>query len=148
MAAVSGTGKTIAQRLRAIAPTDDDGCWMWSNYIDRDGYGYMMWQGRYRPAHAVSYETFSGPIPDGMELDHLCRNRSCINPAHLEPVTHAENVRRANAANPRARKEFCPQGHPYAGENLRLTLCGARMCVTCRRKQDREGQKRRRERAR
>ena len=78
-------------------------------------------------AHRVAYELQVGPIPVGLQLDHLCRVRSCVNPAHLEPVTSAENTRRGL----RAMKTHCPQGHPYAGENLLIRPTGQRRCRTC-----------------
>lgn len=70
------------------------GCWVWQRYINPDGYGTV---GPKR-AHRVYYERYVGPIPEGMDLDHLCRNKTCVNPAHLEPVTEAENVRRGRSA--------------------------------------------------
>jgi HNH endonuclease len=69
-----------------------EGCWLWTGAIDR-GYGQFVWNGRKR-AHRVAYELIIGPIPEGLELDHLCRNKSCVRPEHLEPVTKAENIRR------------------------------------------------------
>lgn len=95
-----------------------DGCWEWLATRTSNGYG-QFWAGRYSAtgqplldsAHRVVYEALVGPIPAGLELDHLCRNAGCVNPAHLEPVTHAENVRRRELANPRqrsARGRFAP----------------------------------------
>ncbi|HEY8766071.1 MAG TPA: HNH endonuclease signature motif containing protein [Dehalococcoidia bacterium] len=76
------------------------GCWPWTGVIHPLGYGHVNIPGTRNPqmAHRASYEFFVGPIPDGLELDHLCRNRGCVNPSHLEPVTHLENVRRGAAA--------------------------------------------------
>src|SRR4051812_48054279 len=70
-------------------------CWIWPNHTDEYGYGRVRWGGRFAKPHRVAYELFVGPIPEGLEIDHVCRNPSCVNPRHLEPVTHVENMRRA-----------------------------------------------------
>lgn len=88
------------------------GCWDWLATRTAAGYG-QFWAGRYSPtgqplldsAHRVVYEVLVGPIPAGLEIDHLCRNTGCVNPEHLEVVTHAENVRRRELANPRQRTD-------------------------------------------
>jgi hypothetical protein len=72
------------------------GCWLWNGACEKGGYGRKQYKGNSRPAHKVYYEKAYGPVPPGMELDHLCRTRNCVNPAHLEPVSRAENVRRGN----------------------------------------------------
>lgn len=72
-------------------------CWNWTGYRNRGGYGRYMHQKRMQLAHRVSYELLVGPVPDGLVIDHLCRNPSCVNPDHLEPVTNAENIRRGLA---------------------------------------------------
>lgn len=71
-------------------------CWLWNGGRSRDGYGKFHHQGTHQQAHRVAYELMVGPIPDGLTIDHLCRNPWCVNPAHMEPVTAAENTRRAH----------------------------------------------------
>jgi len=101
-------------------------CWQWVASTDRSGYGLFWHESRMKYAHRVYWELTVGPIPNGMELDHLCMNKGCVNPAHLEPVSHAINVRRAKAVT-----TACPQGHPYNGDNLRITKRGHRRCRAC-----------------
>lgn len=109
---------------------DVSGCWLWTGFVDRKGYGVIGVGGRkLSKAHRFSYERFVGPVPDGMQLDHLCRVRNCVNPSHLEPVTNRENVIRGNAARPA--KTHCKNGHPYK-ENLYLNPRGHRECMKCR----------------
>lgn len=91
-----------------------DGCWEWQGARSASGYGVARWQGRDRPAHRIAYEFVHGPVPLELEMDHLCRNRGCVNPAHLEPVTGRENVLRSPIAIPaiNARMTTCKAGHP------------------------------------
>jgi hypothetical protein len=86
-----------------------------------------------RMLHRIFYELHKGPIPAGMTLDHLCRNRGCINPDHLEPVTQRENLMRSPLAPARinSEKTHCPQGHPYEGDNLVINNKGQRTCRIC-----------------
>lgn len=84
----------LQTRIRIDAET---GCWLWRVRPNSDGYGSASWQGRRRAAHRLIYELLIGPIPEALVLDHLCRVRCCVNPAHLEPVTVAENSRRVTA---------------------------------------------------
>jgi len=111
----------------------DERCWLWEGYTDHGGYGRAKWSGRPVKVHRAVYEELVGPVRAGLELDHLCRTRNCYNPAHLEPVTHAENVRRGNAGQHWAAKTHCPQGHAYTPANTFVTNRGFRVCLTCKR---------------
>jgi hypothetical protein len=104
-------------------------CWLWRAFIEPKGYGRF----RQKLAHRVSYEMHVGPIPDGLTLDHLCRVRHCVNPAHLEPVTAAENTRRGKEAT----KTHCKHGHLFDEANtihiVDRAKGGKRACRTCAR---------------
>lgn len=99
----------------------DSGCWTWEGALV-DGYGMIDIDGKGRKPHRLVYEALIGAVPDGHVLDHLCRNRACCNPAHLEVVTDEENKRRgASGANNR-QKTHCPQGHEYTEDNTIVVL--------------------------
>lgn len=108
-----------------------DTCWLWTAATTRWGYGYILADGRLQHAHRVAWELENGPIPAGLEIDHLCRVRPCIRPDHLEPVTPAENRRREMAARPRVTS--CRHGHPYTPQNTHVNRAGSRICRTCAR---------------
>lgn len=194
----------IKQRLLDKIRIDDKtGCWIWTASIGGPGYGQLSVCGRPHAAHRLSYQVHVGEIPEGLFIDHLCRNRPCINPAHLEPVTHQVNMargmggkahaqrmrerthckkghpltpdniqwaergkrhckicyqtgvkerndrrkrvpidqRRPNVADIARTKTHCPKGHPYSGENLRITKRGGRICRQCERAATREHQR-------
>jgi hypothetical protein len=89
----------VVRRLHQYFTAADPGeCWPWRGATNQRGYGnFMLTDGATAKSHRVTYELLVGPIPEGLELDHTCRNTGCVNPAHLEPVTHAENIRRGYA---------------------------------------------------
>ena len=99
-------------------------CSIWRGTIGHDGYGRLSGErGRSIQVHRYAYECFVGPIPASLTLDHLCRNRACCNPAHLEAVTHKTNILRGEGGGAiNARRTHCKHGHPLAGENLYLSL--------------------------
>jgi len=127
--------QTLAERFwPKVRKTD--GCWLWIG-AKANGYGRVAFNGKVAGAHRVSYEMAHGPIPVGLQLDHLCRTRACVRPDHLEAVTCRENLLRGTGlVAVEVAKTHCPQGHPYSGDNLlysrtkRGGLC--RVCRTCR----------------
>jgi len=109
-----------------------DTCWIWLGYKTELGYGRYWYGKKQVMVHRLAYELCVGNIPEGLELDHLCRNTSCVRPEHLEAVTHQENMLRGNGYSGRnAQKTHCNWGHPFKGSNLHLTPDGHRVCITC-----------------
>lgn len=127
-------------RLMAKVEPDKSGCWIFIGSRSQGGYGRIYDAERGIPvqAHRVTFEHLVRPIPAELDLDHLCRVRACVNPAHLEPVTSRENTVRGLAmfnGQHNIVKTHCPQGHPYDFANTRFTPSGWRYCHTCKRKQ-------------
>jgi hypothetical protein len=144
-----GKYKNFEDKISRNIRIDDNGCWIWTLSVNsKSGYAYTSWNispviKKTVLVHRKSYEYFIGPIPDGMEIDHLCRNRACCNPKHLEPVTHKENVRRGIQANPRKRlnvprkhnknkKTHCSNGHSFDEKNTRLRKQKGKVRRDCR----------------
>lgn len=119
-----------------------DGCWTIPSLVP-DRQGYLRVGPKRSRAHRVFYEHHFGPIPSGLTLDHLCRNRACVNPAHLEPVTNRVNILRGESlVAQQARQTHCVNDHPLSGENLWINSRGFRQCRECRRVQARAYKKR------
>ena len=125
-----------------VSPEPNSGCWLWTGNVTGGKYGgYPTLMeggkngGKVIYAHRLSYEFRNGPIPPGLQLDHLCRVHCCVNPDHLEPVTFVENIRRGVHSYKMAEilraRTHCPQGHPYAGHNLIVRKSGSRQCRAC-----------------
>lgn len=133
---------TVERFLNKVEP-GENGCWLWTGNLTSSGahgYGRFSIAGEMVLAHRWLYEQMVGPIPEGLSLDHLCRHPRCVYPLHLEPVTHAENVRRGAAPTAdNARKSTCPSGHAYDATDSR----GARLCMTCERARKRRYEDRR-----
>lgn len=107
-------------------------CWIWRGGIESNGYGVVVRDGHRKQAHRFTYETLGGSIPAGLTLDHLCRNHPCVNPHHLQPVTHRVNILRGQGlAAQEARRIRCPQGHLYDLLNTRIEDGGRRHCRAC-----------------
>lgn len=137
--------------LRALAKfTVGDDCWEWAASKGSNGYGLIRSGSTRRCAHRVVYEMLVGPIPNGLELDHLCKNRGCVRPDHLESVTRAENIRRSDqntvewqaagmvaAAAARRCRTHCLRGHEFTPENTR-TRGTSRICRACNSQAQRE----------
>lgn len=117
-----------------VMPEPNSGCWLWDG-CTTVGYGRIYMDGKLALAHRVSYEAHKGPIPDGLQVDHLCRVKSCVNPDHLEAVTAKENMSRVptSAATLKRDQTHCIHGHKYTQANTYRRPDGRRMCRECNR---------------
>lgn len=126
--------QTLPDVWLVATPEPNSGCWLWTGYVDpKIGYGRMEFNGKRTVAHRVYWEAENGAVPTGLQLDHLCRVRSCVNPAHPEPVTQQENIRRGEGIPViNARKTHCNHGHEFTMENAyqQKSRLGRR-CITC-----------------
>ncbi|WP_354643940.1 HNH endonuclease signature motif containing protein [Kitasatospora camelliae] len=133
----TGTRRPSAEARFFEKVREDNGCWTWTGAVDRSGYGLLsnsagLDRKRMVKAHRWCYEFLRAEIPPRLELDHLCRNRACVNPWHLEPVTSRVNTLRGrsfSAAN--ARKSACHRGHPFTPANTYVNPAGSRICRAC-----------------
>ncbi|WP_327169504.1 HNH endonuclease signature motif containing protein [Streptomyces subrutilus] len=137
----------LPARFWAKVSMTESGCWAWTAQVAHHGYARFELNGRPTRAHRTAYESLVGPIPEGLVLDHLCRVRHCVNPAHLEPVTVRENHRRGDNVPPTRRgkarpKALCAQGHPLSGDNLGVSKRGERRCRACQRRWSQESRAR------
>lgn len=122
----------LPEQLRTKIAISDEGCWIWTAARSH-GYGVVTIDRRLVKAHRSVYQALVGQIPEGLTIDHLCRERACVNPEHLEPVTHRENILRGEGvAAKNAAKTHCPYGHEYDEKNTRRTG-GRRVCRECSR---------------
>jgi hypothetical protein len=127
---------TTADALNKVERLDN-GCWVWTGAKQSSGYGHLVFAGSPMLAHRLFFTHFRGPIPAGLTLDHLCRNRLCVNPDHLDPVTQRENNLRSNSPSAiNSRATHCPNGHALSGENVRIVVRRDgvhRKCLPCNR---------------
>jgi hypothetical protein len=120
-----------AMLWRYIGSAEPGACWDWQGSRTNLGYGQLMLRKKTLLAHRVAWQLIRGEIPAGLQLDHLCRNRGCVNPDHLEPVTVRKNILRGMAPPAKnARKTQCSRGHELSGPNMTI-IAGRRQCKTC-----------------
>lgn len=135
--------KSLWEKLQDKFIIDDNYCWVWQG-MNAKGYGRLFIREENHStvvAHKVMYELLMGLVPEGLELDHLCRNRACINPNHLEPVTHLENLLRSPITN--SGKTHCKNGHEFTPNNIyRHPQRGSRLCKSCQKEHSKEYRKR------
>lgn len=143
--ATVGDSRVPARLWRRIE-MGPNGCWLWTGLQNRNGYGRTTRTNSRDSVmvHRYLFELLVAPIEEGLQLDHLCRVRRCCNPAHVEPVTQRVNLLRgATVTAASAAATQCPSGHPYEGDNLRISPAGHRYCRTCHR--NRQAERRARE---
>lgn len=142
-----GNWKRPALTMEALEsnsiPEPNSGCLLWLGVVNQFGYGRLRRKEVSGVVHRLAYELTKGPVPPGLELDHLCRVRCCINPDHLEPVPKIVNVRRGMAGTSTRQRTLarthCPKGHPYSGDNLfQRKGTGFRECRICMRERLRQ----------
>ena len=140
--------RVLAKRYEDGEFADLSACWTWAGATFGNGYGHRQWDGKVRAVHRIAYMLAVGPIPAGLQIDHLCRTLLCFNPNHLEAVTQRENILRGYAPTAiNARKTHCKRGHELTEENIyrQKSQPTWRMCDKCRRALGRAKNKRMRE---
>lgn len=112
----------------------DNACWPWTSWMNSKGYGKFKLCGWHSSAHRIAYAVTHGEIPEGYDIDHICNNRACCNPSHLQAISHRENVLRSEntIAGRQSRQTHCKRGHPLSGDNL-LMEGNKRFCRECKR---------------
>ena len=133
------TWVAVRRVIRSSVHLAESGCWIWQRPLGPEGYGRCCG----RSAHRLSYEAWVGPIGYGLDIDHLCRHRACVNPKHLEPVTRKENLKRgigvAQQKERASQRTQCEKGHELSASNTYVRPSdGARLCRVCRQEHDRE----------
>jgi hypothetical protein len=138
VAKLSSENRDLVERLwlrLEVEPTTQ--CWIWARH-KAGGYGRIRFQGRMESVHRVVWWLLRGPLPEDLEPDHLCRNKACANPDHLDFVTHRTNVQRGEAGKFKSGRTHCKWGHPFDKENTRIRANGGRACKECMRKRARD----------
>ncbi len=134
--------RSVEQRLEIHAKKDNEtGCWIWNGSRCKDGYGtvsFVVHGKKIYLAHRMTYLHFVGEIPDETEIDHICKNRACVNPDHLRAVSHQENIDNGDYKTTHRNrvKTRCKRGHELSGENLFIAKNGSRQCKECRNSRD------------
>jgi hypothetical protein len=123
-------GKSLLDRFNGKYIVIPNGCWIWTDALNDNGYGRISVKLKSISAHIISYNLFVGEVPKGLELDHTCKQTNCVNWRHLEPVTHAENMKRGFWSS----RNKCFYGHEFSEENTYYyPNTNKRMCKTCNR---------------
>ena len=123
------TPRQLINFEKKYIPEPNSGCWLWMAALKRDGYAKFT---SHSTGHKMAFLHWNGVVPEGKEIDHICGVKCCVNPQHLQAITHKENVAKSGSWDFNRRKTHCPKGHPYSGENLYISGTN-RQCNICRR---------------
>lgn len=124
--------RSLREKIEHNLDKSQGDCWLWTRATSSRGYGHVWWEGKLRPAHRAYLIELGYDVPDGMDVDHLCRVHGCCNPAHLEVVTHKVNIQRGETGK-WARGDYCKHGHEFTPQNTYITTAGHRQCRECHR---------------